>query len=119
MQGPAGESPPSQPPQPPRRPGRSGGPVAMQVSPQEQPTTNFSSDPPMKRPPPAPMTDPIAVPVRRAVPAENAQMYAANLQLQAEVQGIREEMQKQEKFRECKLKSKGALWMQIQHLPSK
>ena len=71
----------------------------MEVSPEEQPTINFSSDPPMKRPPPPPpMTEPISVPVRRAVPSENAQMYAANLQLQAEVQGIREEMQRQERL---------------------
>ena len=64
----------------PPRPGRSGGPVAMETDERQPP-----SDPP---PPP---------PKMRAMVSENAQAYAQNIALQAEIQGIREEMQKQAK----------------------
>jgi hypothetical protein len=65
----------------PPRPGKSGGPVAMDADEPRQPP----SDPP---PPP---------PKMRAMVNPNAQAYAQNIALQAEIQSVREEMMKQEK----------------------
>jgi len=66
----------------PPRPGRSGGPVAMDA---DEPR-----GPPPDDPPPPP-------PKMRAMVNPQAQAYAQNIALQAEIQGIREEMQKQAK----------------------
>ena len=66
----------------PPRPGRSGGPVAMDADEPRGP-------PPDDLPPPPPKM--------RAMVNPQAQAYAQNIALQAEVQGIREEMQKQAK----------------------
>ena len=65
----------------PPRPGKSGGNVAMDADEPRQPP----SDPP---PPP---------PKMRAMVNPNAQAYAQNIALQAEIQAVREEMMKQEK----------------------
>ena len=65
----------------PPRPGKSGAPVAMDADEPRQPP----SDPP---PPP---------PKMRAMVNPNAQAYAQNIALQAEIQSVREEMMKQEK----------------------
>ena len=66
----------------PPRPGRSGGPVAMDAG--------EPRGPPPDDPPPPP-------PKMRAMVNPQAQAYAQNIALQAEIQGIREEMQKQAK----------------------
>jgi len=66
------------------RPGRSGGPV----------TGNETSDSNDKRPPDDPPPPPTKL---RAMVNPQAQAYAQNIALQAEIQGIREEMQKQAK----------------------
>jgi len=66
----------------PPRPGRSGGPVAMDADEPRGP-------PPDDLPPPPPKM--------RAMVNPQAQAYAQNIALQAEIQGIREEMQKQAK----------------------
>ena len=50
-----------------------------------------------KRPPDEPDERPPPPPKMMAMANPNAQAYAQNLQLQAEIQGIREEMQKQAK----------------------
>ena len=76
--GPSGGSGSDRPP----RPGRSGGPVAMDA---DEPR-----GPPPDDPPPPP-------PKMRAMVNPQAQAYAQNIALQAEIQGIREEMQKQAK----------------------
>ena len=76
--GPSGGSGSGRPP----RPGRSGGPVAMDA---DEPR-----GPPPDDPPPPP-------PKMRAMVNPQAQAYAQNIALQAEIQGIREEMQKQAK----------------------
>ena len=65
----------------PPRPGRSGGPVSMDESENKRPP----DDPP---PPPTKL---------RAMVNPNAQAYAQNIALQAEIQGVREEMQRQAK----------------------
>jgi hypothetical protein len=64
------------------RPGRSGGPAMDETS---DSTKRRPDDPP---PPPTKL---------RAMVNPNAQAYAQNIALQAEIQGIREEMQKQAK----------------------
>ena len=76
--GPSGGSGSGRPP----RPGRSGGPAMDE-----------SSDS-TKRPPDDPPPPPTKL---RAMVNPNAQAYAQNIALQAEIQGIREEMQKQAK----------------------
>jgi len=76
--GPSGGSGSGRPP----RPGRSGGPVAMDA---DEPR-----GPPPDDPPPPP-------PTMRAMVNPQAQAYAQNIALQAEIQGIKEEMQKQAK----------------------
>ena len=76
--GPSGGSGSDRPP----RPGRSGGPVAMDADEPRGP-------PPDDLPPPPPKM--------RAMVNPQAQAYAQNIALQAEIQGIREEMQKQAK----------------------
>ena len=68
----------------PSRSGKSGGPTMEYGSSKRPP------DEPDERPPPPP-------PKMMAMANPNAQAYAQNLQLQAEIQGIREEMQKQAK----------------------
>jgi len=68
----------------PSRPGRSGGPFAMDE------TSDFTKRPPDDPPPPPP-------PKMMAMVNPNAQAYAQNIALQAEIQGIREEMQRQAK----------------------
>ena len=76
--GPSGGSGSGRPP----RPGRSGGPAMDETS---DSTKRPPDDPP---PPPTKL---------RAMVNPNAQAYAQNIALQAEIQGIREEMQKQAK----------------------
>ena len=76
--GPSGGSGSGRPP----RPGRSGGPGMDETS---DSTKRPPDDPP---PPPTKL---------RAMVNPNAQAYARNIALQAEIQGIREEMQKQAK----------------------
>ncbi len=71
----------------PPRPGRSGGPVSMDEASDSAPNDKRPPDDPPPPPPPKMM----------AMANPNAQAYAQNLQLQAEIQGIREEMQKQAK----------------------
>ena len=51
-----------------------------------------------KRPPPP--DDPPPPPKMMAMASPNVQAYAQNLELQAEIQGIREEMRKQQKQQE-------------------
>jgi hypothetical protein len=71
----------------PPRPGRSGGPASMDEASDSAPNDKRPPDDPPPPPPPKMM----------AMANPNAQAYAQNLQLQAEIQGIREEMQKQAK----------------------
>ena len=78
--GPSGGSGSGRPP----RPGRSGGPVPM----------DEASAPNEKRP----LSDPPPPPTKlRAMVNPSAQAYAQNIALQAEIQGVREEMQRQAK----------------------
>ena len=68
----------------PSRPGRSGGPVSMDEA---ADSTKRPPDDPPSPPPPKMM----------AMVNQNAQAYAQNIALQAEIQGVREEMQRQAK----------------------
>ncbi len=62
------------------------------------PTTMDESSSSSKRPPPP--DDPPPPPKMMAMTSPNVQAYAQNLELQAEIQGIREEMRKQQKQQE-------------------
>ena len=77
--GPSGGSGSGRPP----RPGRSGGPAMDESS-------DSTKRPPDDPPPPPP-------PKMMAMVNPNAQAYAQNIALQAEIQGVREEMQRQAK----------------------